>query len=97
MSSRFLVEFSRTVRMFRVLHGLTQFELAIRAGMTQTHIVRLESGMTPTEADVLKLSAVFGVPAQSLTGGFPVEVVTRNPFASSELVEPAHAVSVGAR
>ena len=49
------------IRSLRERKGLTQFELAERAGVTQAHISRCESGCkTPTLKLCVKISAVLG-------------------------------------
>ncbi len=63
------------VRTLRRRHGLTQAQLAIRAGTTQTAISRLESGArSPTVETLRRLALVMGedlrLGARTLSGSF---------------------------
>ena len=63
------------VRTLRRRHGLTQAQLAIRAGTTQTAISRLESGTrSPTAETLRRLLLVMGeelrLGARTLSGTF---------------------------
>lgn len=49
------------IRSLRERKGLTQYELAERAGVTQAHISRCENNCkTPTFKLILKIAAVLG-------------------------------------
>lgn len=51
----------RLIRERRVAHGLTQAQLALRAGTTQTALSRLERGqLSPTVATLQRLLFVLG-------------------------------------
>jgi transcriptional regulator with XRE-family HTH domain len=55
----------RIVRDRRIAHGLTQAQLALRAGTTQTAVSRLERGeLSPTVATVQRLLSVLGETAE---------------------------------
>ncbi|CAH2602329.1 Cupin domain-containing protein [Rhodovastum atsumiense] len=57
------------LRAIRAAHGLTQRDLARRAGLSHTAIARIERGaMSPTVASLQKIAASFNLPITALLG-----------------------------
>ena len=54
------ISFAEAVRRVRTSAGLTQAELAERAGLTRTTLVRLENGLQPGPLAQQRLVAAFG-------------------------------------
>ena len=62
---RRMVDAGRVIRERRVAHGLTQAQLALRAGTTQSALSRLERGeLSPTFATVERILSVLGETAE---------------------------------
>lgn len=58
---------SKKIRELRKEKGLTQEQLAEKAGLPQSHISRLEQGQhSPSHATVEKIAAALGVPVHEL-------------------------------
>ncbi len=59
--------FGTVLRRFRTASGLTQEELAFRAGVDRTFIYRIERGVRqPTITTIIGLGLALGVPASDL-------------------------------
>jgi len=59
--------FGRILRRVRTEHGVSQEELAFRAGVDRTFIYRLERGVRqPTITTVIGLGLALGIPASAL-------------------------------
>ncbi len=52
------------LKAWRVLHGLTQAELARRTGMSQSRISEVEHGRSISEASARKLANALGIEVQ---------------------------------
>jgi transcriptional regulator with XRE-family HTH domain len=61
--------FGEVLRRYRTDCGVTQEELAFRAGVDRTFIYRLERGIRqPTITTIIGLALALGVPASELVG-----------------------------
>ena len=60
--------FGKMLREFREAKGLTQVEVAKKAGVTQPYIAKLESGdkKNPSLAILKRLAKALGVPVEEL-------------------------------
>jgi transcriptional regulator with XRE-family HTH domain len=56
----------QTLRTLRKAHGLSQQELATKAGCAQGLISMIENGLTPSDATLAKLAGAFGIQADNL-------------------------------
>jgi DNA-binding XRE family transcriptional regulator len=64
----------RRIAQFRSDMGMTQEELADKAGIPQSHVSRLETGRhTPTHVTIEKVAAALGVHPSKLDMGYPEE------------------------
>lgn len=57
---------SSPVKVYRVARSLTQRELAERAGLGRSTVLRVERGEKVSFETVLRLSVVLGVPIEAL-------------------------------
>ncbi len=65
--------FGDQVRRLRSEHGLTQEDLAERAGVHRSYLAAVETGMrNPTLDVIVKIARGLGVPAARLFAGVPV-------------------------
>ena len=68
------VDAGRFIRERRLSNGLTQAQLALRAGSTQAAISRLERGeLSPTVDTIERLLAVMGEEAEMVAGRRPLD------------------------
>lgn len=56
----------QTIRTLRKAHGLSQMELAAKAGCAQSLISMVECGLYPSEATLTKLAGALGVEPDNL-------------------------------
>ena len=62
----------KRIKILRMLHGLTQGELAILSGVERTTLARVEAGKTAlSDSSCQKLAKVMGVAPSYLTQGYP--------------------------
>lgn len=66
---------SKTLRMLRALHGYPQKYLAARLGISQAAYSKIERGCLSAQNHLHGLSALYGLPPETLEGKASDEVV----------------------